>query len=87
MASSSAAVILTALFGDNFAFDDNTENEYGLPTRSFRSFAHAADEASISRMYGGIHYRPAIVNGVEQGTKIGQLAKSKLPVSTQTGMK
>ena len=87
VASSSAAVILTALFGDNFAFDDNTENEYGLPTRSFRSFAHAADEASISRMYGGIHYRPAIVNGVEQGTKIGQLAKSKLPVSTQTGMK
>jgi hypothetical protein len=87
VASSSAAVILTALFGDNFAFDDNTENEFGLPTRSFRSFAHAADEASISRMYGGIHYRPAIANGIEQGTKIGQLAKSKLPVSTQTGMK
>jgi len=87
VASSSAAVILTALFGDNFAFDDNTENEYGLPTRSFRSFAHAADEASISRMYGGIHYRPAIVNGVEQGTKIGRLAQSKLPVSAQTGMK
>lgn len=87
VASSSASVILTALFGDNFAFDDNTENEFGLPTRSFRSFAHAADEASISRMYGGIHYRPAIVNGVAQGAKIGQLAKSKLPVSTQTGMK
>ncbi|HRD83113.1 MAG TPA: vanadium-dependent haloperoxidase [Saprospiraceae bacterium] len=87
VASSSAAVVLTALFGDNFAFDDDTENEYGLPTRSFRSFAHAADEASMSRMYGGIHYRPAIINGVEQGGQIGKLAVSKLPLSAQTGMK
>lgn len=87
VASSSAAVILTAIFGEDFAFDDNTENEFGLPTRSFRSFAHAADEASISRLYGGIHYRPAIVNGVEQGNKIGRLAASRLPLNTQTGMK
>lgn len=79
VASSSAAVILTSIFGDNFSFDDNTEVEFGLPTRSFSSFAKAAQEASISRLYGGIHYRPAIEQGMIQGEKVGQLVVSKVP--------
>lgn len=73
VASSSAAVIMTKLYGDNFAYDDDTEVEYGLPVRSFKSFYAAGDEASISRLYGGIHYRPAIENGVRQGKAIGDL--------------
>ena len=32
----------------------------------------AADEAAISRLYGGIHYRMAIDQGVVQGRKVGQ---------------
>ena len=64
--------MLTALFGDSFSFVDSTEVEFGLPARSFDSFREAADEAAISRMYGGIHYRPAIEIGVEQGRALGQ---------------
>lgn len=79
VASSSAAVILTSIFGNNFSFDDNTEVEFGLPVRSFPSFIKAAQEASISRLYGGIHYRPAIEQGIKQGEKVGQLVVSKRP--------
>ena len=70
--SSAAAVVLTSYFGENFAFDDDTELQYGLPIRSFSSFKAASDEAAISRLYGGIHYRPAIDYGVDQGTKVGE---------------
>jgi len=70
VASTAAAVVLTKIFGDNFNFDDNTEIDYGLPVRKFASFNDAANEAAISRLYGGIHYRPAIENGQVQGRAI-----------------
>jgi hypothetical protein len=35
----------------------------------------------MSRLYGGIHYRAAIVNGVEQGKMIGQYINSKLKMT------
>ena len=76
--SSSSQVILTHMFGDNFAFNDSTELDYGLPIRSFKSFKDAAAEASVSRNYGGIHYMPAIDNGIVQGTNIGQFILSKV---------
>ncbi|MGQ0561796.1 MAG: vanadium-dependent haloperoxidase [Gemmatimonadota bacterium] len=70
--STAAAVVLTDLFGPDFAFEDSTELAYGLPSRSFASFEHAAAEAAISRLYGGIHYRMAIDEGVTQGRRVGQ---------------
>lgn len=70
--SRAAAVTLTDIFGENFAFDDTTEVEYGLPVRSFTSFKHASEEAAISRLYGGIHYMMAIDEGVDQGEKVGK---------------
>jgi hypothetical protein len=76
--SSASSVVLTALYGDNFAFTDSTEIRFGLPTRSYTSFQNAADEASMSRLYGGIHYKPAIINGVEQGKKIGNFILTKV---------
>ncbi|RIA08582.1 PAP2 superfamily protein [Flavobacteriaceae bacterium MAR_2010_72] len=69
--SGAAATALTSIFGDNFAFDDDTEVKYDLPIRSFESFNKAADEAAISRMYGGIHYRTAVEVGVKQGRDLG----------------
>ncbi len=78
VASASAAVMLTDLFGDQYAFEDSTEVPYGLPTRSFESFNQAAEEAAISRLYGGIHYRPAITKGITQGRAIGKFAVLKL---------
>ena len=76
--SGAASVILTKLFGDNFYFEDDTELAFGLPIRSFKSFYEASSEAAISRMYGGIHYRAAIENGLEQGKRIGHFDADKL---------
>lgn len=76
--SGAASVALTHIFGDNFSFDDDTELSYGLPVRSFKSFAAAADEAAISRMYGGIHYRAAVEVGLEQGRDLGQFVVDNL---------
>ncbi|NNC70325.1 MAG: vanadium-dependent haloperoxidase [Flavobacteriaceae bacterium] len=76
--SRAAAVTLTDLYGDNFHFNDTTELEYGLPMRSFKSFLHASEEAAISRLYGGIHYRMAIDEGVTQGQKVGDFIVQKL---------
>ncbi|MGI9532323.1 vanadium-dependent haloperoxidase [Lutimonas sp.] len=71
VASGAAAIALTDIFGDNFKFADDTELPYGLPVRHFESFNKAADEAAISRMYGGIHYRAAVEVGVKQGRDLG----------------
>lgn len=70
--SRACAVVLTDIYGDDFAFDDDSEEEYDLPTRSFPSFLAASEEAALSRLYGGIHYRPAIDYGVEQGEAVGK---------------
>ena len=85
--SRAAAVALTSIYGDNFSFRDNTEEEYGLPVRSFTSFYQAADEAAISRLYGGIHYPPACFNGVEQGEKVGEFVVGSLKLKNQIGQK
>ena len=76
--SRAAAVTLTDLMGDGFAFSDTTENEYGLPTREFESFMQASEEAAISRLYGGIHYMMAIKHGVDQGEKVGEWVVSNV---------
>jgi len=76
--SGSAAVTLTSLFGENFAFTDSTEIEFGLTSRSFKSFDEACTEAAISRMYGGIHYRPAFENGLIEGKAVGSYILSKI---------
>jgi hypothetical protein len=76
--STAAALVLINIFGDNFSFDDTSEKEFGLSPRHFNSFIEAANEAAISRMYGGIHYRPAIENGQIQGKKIAELIINKI---------
>jgi membrane-associated phospholipid phosphatase len=64
--------VLTGFFGDNYAFEDRTGSPDGRNPRRFKSFHEAAEEAGISRMYGGIHFRSAIVDGLAQGRCIGQ---------------
>jgi len=76
--SGSAFQVLTDLFGEGYAFVDHTHDDRGFAPRSFGSFLEAAEEAAISRLYGGIHFRAAIDNGVTQGRCIGQ-AVSRLP--------
>lgn len=69
--SGAAAQVLTRLFGDPFAFTDRTHEADGLPARHFQGFRSAAEEAGISRLYGGIHFRAAIERGLEQGVCVG----------------
>ena len=79
--SGAAAQVLSDMFGYNYHFIDNTHASRtdidGSP-RAFNSFFEMADEAAISRLYGGIHYRDAIERGVVQGKKVG-LNISALP--------
>ena len=81
--SRAAAITLTDLYGDNFAFIDSTEVEYGLPPRDFKSFLQASEEAAVSRLYGGIHYRPAIDNGVAQGEEVGKYIVATLKTKSK----
>lgn len=74
----SSAVVLTKLFGDNFSFQDTSDLRYIGMQRHFNSFVQAADEASISRVYGGIHYRNSVDEGANAGRKVGELIVKKI---------
>jgi hypothetical protein len=74
----SAATVLTNLYGDKFAFTDSSNKRYINMERSFTSFIQAAEECSVSRLYGGIHYRISVDKGLEAGKKIGNFIISKL---------
>lgn len=76
--SAAAAAVLTNLFGDNFAFTDSTEVEFQMPPRTFSSFYQASDEAGMSRLYGGIHYRHGNVAGSKNGREVGQYVFDKV---------
>jgi hypothetical protein len=76
--SNCSMVILTSIFGDHFSYTDDSEIPFGLPKRNFKSFEAAASEATISRLYGGIHYRAAIENGAVQGANIGNFINNKI---------
>ncbi len=64
--SGAAAAVLTALFGDHVSFTSQLDGQQAasqrpldpslIVTRTFNSFAEAAEEAGMSRIYGGIHY-------------------------------
>jgi len=82
--SRTSAKILTKVLGDNFEFLDTTEEKYGLKARNYKSFIEAADEAAISRIWGGIHYMPAITLGVEQGDKVGDYVLSQINLIDQS---
>lgn len=68
--SGAASTILTDFFGNNVNF---TTTSIGLPgvERSFKSFSAAADEAGISRIYGGIHFNSANRDGLAAGRALG----------------
>lgn len=76
--SNAAAETMTSLFGDNYAFSDSTQMEFGMKTRELKSFFHASDEVTISRVYGGIHYIPGCEVGKIQGRKIGKYIMDRI---------
>lgn len=78
--AAAAATTLTDLYGNNFAFTDNTHE--GRPNntlrgtayknRSFNSFWEAAEESAYSRFLGGIHARQDNEVGLVEGRKVGR---------------
>ena len=70
--SAAAAEVLTSLMGESVAFTDSTEYKFGHGVMSFKSFKEAAAMASISRVYGGIHFRSGCDEGAKMGIKVGQ---------------
>lgn len=76
--SFAAAMTLTELLGDLSFTDDTHTARYGFPARTYASFLEAAQEASDSRLYGGIHYPKGLLDGDEQGKAIGKLVATRL---------
>jgi hypothetical protein len=76
--SAAAAEVLTQILGDSLSFTDSTQTMFDGPVRSFTGFHEAAWEVSMSRFYGGIHFRPGIEEGNKQGKYIGQMVMKKL---------
>ena len=76
--SSASAELLSYLVGEGFAYTDDTEVIFELPPRDFTSFRQAAAEASVSRLYGGIHFRDAIEAGQDQGARLGREIVARL---------
>ncbi|MCU0648465.1 MAG: vanadium-dependent haloperoxidase [Gemmatimonadaceae bacterium] len=76
--SGAAVRVLTRLLGDTIAFVDSTQVDIGYAPRAFASFSAARDEVAISRLYGGIHFLPAITEGVTMGECIGDAVLTRL---------
>jgi hypothetical protein len=82
--SAAAAEVMSHHFGDKFSYTDTSLNEFGIRERSFQSFRDAAWEASLSRLYGGIHYRSDIVSGNIEGKQIGEYIVGKLQLKNKS---
>ena len=89
-ASTSAMMILANALGrgDEYAFTMKTEEvdqagpfsgkiKMDPPTRSFGSFTEAGLEASMSRVYLGIHFRYDSEEGHQLGKKVGEYVAQK----------
>ncbi|MFM2135357.1 MAG: hypothetical protein RL021_757 [Bacteroidota bacterium] len=76
--SGSASEVLTSLFGDNFRFTDTLEVLNELPKQTFSSFRKAAAQASNSRYYGGIHFKPTLDISLDQGRRLGKYVTTKI---------
>jgi hypothetical protein len=78
--SGAAAGTLVALLGDQ-PFVDDTGVPYGRETFRYGSFTEAAEEAAISRLYGGIHYPMAIEVGLDQGGHVSRVVRERVRLS------
>jgi membrane-associated phospholipid phosphatase len=76
--SAAAAEVMTSIFGDKMSFTDTSLLEFGIANREIKSFRAAAQEASISRLYGGIHYKFDLDSGNAMGKRVGELIVKKL---------
>lgn len=82
--SASAGQVMAHLLKTPLAFVDSTEYPYGHGVRSFASIRAAYEETTMSRIYGGIHFRDGVEEGTRQGQKVGQWVLTKLKPTPET---
>ncbi len=76
--SAANAEALTYVFGDNFAYTDTSELEFGIKSRSFTSFRNAAIENNWARFYGGIHFHNSCLVSTVYGKKVGSFILERI---------
>jgi hypothetical protein len=68
---------VTKVVGDNVGVTDHSYDFRGWTPRTFTTLFKAAEEAGISRQYGGIHYLPSINAGLsiakDLGDRVGEI--------------
>jgi hypothetical protein len=83
--SSSIVHVLNDMYGTNIPFSDATYNGVmvnlgngleNLGIRHYNNFIEMEEEISMSRLYGGIHYRYSCDEGRQQGRKTAQNIKN-----------
>lgn len=79
--SGAAATVLAGIFGDTTSFSLESDVMLGV-VRSFTSFSAALDEVRDARVFAGIHYRTACVDGQATGAAVANyiLANSLQPI-------
>jgi hypothetical protein len=78
--SAAAATVLDSFFGDNVSFT-STSASY---TRTFSGFDQAAQEAGMSRVYGGIHFEFSNVDGQATGNAVATYDLSAFSINQDT---
>ena len=73
-----AATALSEALGNHISFTDHTYDDLGFEPRYYKNFEAAAQEAGISRFYGGIHYKASVNAGLLVGKKSAQLVTNRL---------
>ncbi len=69
--SGAAATVLTSMVGA-VSFTDDTGIANGFPARTYKTIWDAANEAAMSRLFGGIHYPMGITAGIDQGVCVAE---------------
>jgi RTX calcium-binding nonapeptide repeat (4 copies)/PAP2 superfamily len=65
-----ADAVMSSVFGSDYGFGDRGDRTINS-LRTFENFSEAADESGISRLYGGIHFMSANVDGLNAGRNLG----------------
>ncbi|MEG4107231.1 chemotaxis protein CheB [Microcoleus sp. S13_C5] len=68
--SGAADPVMSSVFGSDYGFGDRGDRTINT-LRTFENFSEAADESGMSRLYGGIHFMSANLNGLSVGRNVG----------------
>jgi len=75
MMGAASAVVLTSLYGEDYAMTDRSHEgleDIVIKPRSFHSFDEMAKENALSRLFLGVHFRFDCDEGLRLGGLIGE---------------